>query len=202
MWGVGPSEPGVKRSLIWRSLNGLSMEHCELIQPAPDIVHLSGMTIGVQDDSPLRSFYSLEATGDWITQHVRVGHEHAMLELAVRDGRWFRIDHDHSTRSRQEHELPELSGCIDVDLGLTPATNTLPIRRLHLEIGQAATLTAAWVKFPSLDIVPLEQRYERLSKFSYRYSSTNFTALLEVDEFGLVTCYEGGWERIAASRGQ
>jgi uncharacterized protein len=178
------------------------MEHFELIQPAPDHVHFSGMTIGVQDDAPFRSFYSVEATGDWITQHVRVGHENAMLELVVRDGYWFRVDHNHRTRDNQEHELQELAGCIDVDLGLTPATNTLPIRRLALEIGESATLMAAWVKFPSLDIVPLEQRYERLSEFSYRYSSVNFTALLEVDELGLVTQYEGGWERIAVSRAQ
>jgi uncharacterized protein len=122
-----------------------------------------------------------------------------MLELMVRDGHWFKVNNDHRTHSSQEIELTDLAGCIDVDLGLTPATNTLPIRRLQLEIGETATLMAAWVKFPSLDIVPLEQRYERLSEFSYRYSSTNFTALLEVDELGLVTHYEGGWERIAVT---
>ena len=199
MWGIGPSMLGIGQTLIWRSLDGLSMEHCELIQPAPEDIHLSGMVIGVHDDAPSRGFYSVEATGDWVTQQVRVGHENAVLELVSRNGRWFRIDHDFQTRNSQEHELPELAGCIDIDLGLTPATNTLPIRRLRLEIGQVATLTVAWVKFPSLEIAPLEQRYERLSKFSYRYSSTNFTAVLEVDEFGLVTRYEGGWERIAVS---
>jgi uncharacterized protein len=199
MWGVGPAMPGIRQALIWRSLDGISMEHCELIQPAPELVHLNGLVIGVQEGSPLKSFYSVETNGQWITQHVRVGHENGMLELIVRDGHWFRIEHDFVTHNTQELELPELVSCIDVDLGLTPATNTLPIRRLQLEIGETATLRAAWVKFPSLEITPLEQRYERLSEFSYRYSSTNFTALLEVDELGLVTNYEGGWERIAVS---
>jgi uncharacterized protein len=199
MWGVEPSQPGIRQALIWRSLDGLSMEHFELIQPMPELVHLNGLVIGVQAGSPLKSFYWLEVNGDWITQHVRVGHENGMLELVVRDGHWFRVEHDHRTRSSQEIELTDLTGCIDVDLGLTPATNTLPIRRLQLEIGETATLMAAWVKFPSLDIVPLEQCYERLSEFSYRYLSTNFTALLEVDELGLVTRYEGGWERIAVT---
>jgi uncharacterized protein len=190
--------PGVKRSLIWRALDGLGMEHCELIQPDSDHILLKGSVISVHA-VPLQSFYSVTMNSKWTTQHVQVSHENGVLMLVVREGRWFVANHDHRSQIVDEHELPNLKGCIDVDLGLTPATNTLPIRRLALEIGETATITAAWVKFPSLEIAPLEQRYERLSEFSYRYSSTNFTALLEVDEFGLVTRYEGGWERIAVT---
>jgi uncharacterized protein len=199
MFVVGPT-PGLQRSLIWRTLDGLGMEHCELIQADPDHINLKGCVIAVQNDVPLKSFYSVTMNASWVTQHVQVSHEHGVLRLVVRNKRWFVADHDYRSETVDEHELPALAGCIDVDLGLTPATNTLPIRRLQLEVGESATLTAAWVKFPSLDIVLLEQRYERLSEFSYRYSSTNFTALLEVDELGLVTRYEGGWERIAVSR--
>jgi uncharacterized protein len=198
MWSVNPS-PGIRRSLIWRALDGLSFEHFEFVQPFANHVHFNGTVISVQNGAPSRSFYFLEANDQWQTQHVRVGHENAMLELIVRDGRWFTLTHDHRTHSVSEQELPALMGCQDVDLGLTPATNTLPIRRLNLEIGEAATLTAAWVKFPSLEMLPLEQRYERLSEFSYRYSSTNFETLLEVDELGLITRYEGGWEQVAVS---
>jgi uncharacterized protein len=199
MFVVGPTL-GLQRSLIWRALDGLGMEHCELIQADPDHIHLKGCVIAVQNDVPLKSFYSVAMNAKWMTRHVQVSHENGVLMLFVREGRWFVSDHDHRSQKVEENELPTLAGCIDVDLGLTPATNTLPIRRLQLEIGETATLRAAWVKFPSLEIAPLEQRYERLSEFSYRYSSTNFTALLEVDELGLVIRYEGGWERIAVSR--
>jgi uncharacterized protein len=198
MWGVNPS-PGIRCSLIWRALDGLSFEHFEFVEPFADGIHFNGTVISVQDGAPSRSFYFLEVNGQWQTRHVRVGHENAMLELVVRDGHWFTVMHDHRTRSVSEQELPGLAGCVDVDLGLTPATNTLPIRRLNLEIGEAATLTAAWVKFPSLEVLPLEQHYERLSEFSYRYSSNTFQAVLEVDELGLVKRYEGGWEQIAVS---
>ena len=198
MWGVGHT-PGIRRSLIWRAFDGLSFEHFEFAQPVADHVHFNGTVISVQDGAPSRSFYVLEENSQWQTNHVRIGHENAMLELIVRDRHWFAVTHDQRTRSVSEQELPALTGCVDVDLGLTPATNTLPIRRLNLEIGQAVTLTAAWVKFPSLEILPLEQRYERLCEFSYRYSSTNFETSLEVDDLGLVRRYEGGWERIAVS---
>ena len=38
---------------------------------------------------------------------------------------------------------PRLAGCADVDLGFTPATNLLPIRRLALKVGERAEAPAA-----------------------------------------------------------
>jgi uncharacterized protein len=86
-----------------------------------------------------------------------------------------------------------------VDLAVTPATNTLPIRRLDLQIGHSASVTAAWIRFPELEIQPLSQRYTRLAKNTYRYESDpGFSTEIRVDDLGLVTYYRGGWERIAA----
>lgn len=77
----------------------------------------------------------------------------------------------------------------------------MPIRRLAPRIGDAVEVTAAWVRFPELTIEPLPQRYTRLADRHYRYESGggSFVAEIEVDELGLVTEYEGGWRRIAAS---
>jgi hypothetical protein len=95
--------------------------------------------------------------------------------------------------------LPELHGCPDVDLAVTPATNTLPIRRLDLGIGKSESVIAVWVKFPELTVQTLSRRYTRLAKNTYRYESdTGFSAEIGVDDLGLVTAYPGGWERIAA----
>ena len=65
-------------------------------------------------------------------------------------------------------ELPGLGGCTDIDLAITPATNTLPIRRLDLDIGSSELVVAAWVKFPELIVQPLSQRYTRLARDRYR----------------------------------
>ncbi len=95
-----------------------------------------------------------------------------------------------------------LRGCLDVDLSWSPSTNTLPIRRLGLEVGQAsAALTAAWVRFPDLALIPLEQEYRRLSDRRYRYTSRGgaFTAEIDVDEHGLVVNYGDFWKRVAGS---
>ena len=80
---------------------------------------------------------------------------------------------------------------------MTPATNTLPIRRLNLQIGSSESVIAAWIKFPDLTVEPVSQRYTRLSKNTYRYeSNTGFSAEIVVDDLGLVTTYPNGWERI------
>ena len=95
-------------------------------------------------------------------------------------------------------ELPALRGCLDIDLALTPATNTLPIRRLDLGVGSSESVIAAWVKFPELTVEARSQRYNRTAKNTYRYeSNTGFSAEIVVDDLGLVVTYAGDWERIA-----
>ena len=82
-----------------------------------------------------------------------------------------------------------LDGCIDVDLGFTPATNTLPIRRLGLEVGESRSLPVAWLAFPELTVRPLTQTYTRLGPDRWRYGSGEFTAELVVDPDGYVLRY-------------
>src|SRR5262245_41194017 len=93
-----------------------------------------------------------------------------------------------------------LKGCTDVDLGCSPSTNTLPIRRLRLAIGASQTIQAAWLRFPELEVVKAAQTYTRLDEFTYRYASGTFEAELTVDDDGLVTQY-AVWRRTAYATG-
>ena len=79
---------------------------------------------------------------------------------------------------------------------LQSSTNLLPIRRLNLAVGQRAIVRAAWLRFPTFNLEPLEQTYTRLDQQTYRYESGGgtFVAELKVNDFGLVTDYPGGWE--------
>ena len=45
--------------------------------------------------------------------------------------------------------LPDFAGALDVDLGFMPATNTLPIRRLALAVGESAPVRSAGFAFRS-----------------------------------------------------
>jgi len=99
-------------------------------------------------------------------------------------------------------EVSAVAGALDVDLEWTPATNLLPIRRLALPVGGEAPVRAAWLRFPSLELEPLEQVYRHVTEWTYRYESHggSFTADLEVDDAGFVNRYPGLCERVDAAR--
>jgi hypothetical protein len=181
------------RTVLWRPVGAAGAQHCALRQLAKGF-RLEGHVVNSFDDIPLYVHYIVDCDSTWRTRVVRVrqsyGTDSSTLRLDVVDKRWWTAD---------GAEVAGLHWLIDVDLSVTPATNTLPIRRLALAVGQKADVTAAWVRFPTLTVEPLQQTYERLAGNVYRYSSdgASFSALLEVDDLDLVVRYEGGWERVA-----
>ncbi|MCB2116025.1 MAG: putative glycolipid-binding domain-containing protein [Rhodobacteraceae bacterium] len=92
--------------------------------------------------------------------------------------------------------VPEVAGLEDIDLGFTPATNTLPIRRLALSPGAGADVTAAWFDPADHRLKPLRQRYDRTGPHHYRYAAPDHgvTVDLTVDDFGAVRSYPGYWD--------
>lgn len=90
-----------------------------------------------------------------------------------------------------------LDGCIDVDFGFTPATNTLQIRRLGLAVGESRSLPVAWLAFPELTVQPLTQTYTHLGPDRWSYGDDQFTAELLVDGDGYVLRYDDLWRAVA-----
>lgn len=183
----------VESVIVWRSLLVNGVDRCELRQTVEGF-SLVGTVLGVLKGAPMEAQYEIHCDDRWRTHRVQVnqvlGREPRSLSLSVESrGSW----------RENGKEAAGLAECIDVDLGITPATNTLPIRRLQLAVGQKQQVTAAWVRFPELTVQPLRQTYSRLSESSYRYeSASGFSAEIVVDELGLIVSYPGGWERLAA----
>lgn len=120
---------------------------------------------------------------------METGSSERELRLTRDDSTGWVLDGDH-----QE----QLDGCIDIDLRFTPATNTLPIRRLSPAVGETVEVRAAWVGFPDLRATPSVQSYERLSENTYRFRSGDFVADLVVDDAGLVLRYgDAFWTALA-----
>jgi hypothetical protein len=111
-----------------------------------------------------------------------VGNQTIDIELAVDSARRWKLD---------GAACPEIADCIDLDLNFSPSTNLLPIRRLNLVIGEEAKVRAAWLRFPSFALEPLEQLYRRIDALTYRYESAGgkFVADLHVNSAGFVTGY-------------
>lgn len=188
---------GVEKRLIeavlWRRLDEPASEHCRLWETADSYV-FEGRVLTVVDRSPAEVRYTVDCRREWETCIAQVmlirGESTREIELR-RDERgvWW----------KDGERVDGMDGLPDVDLGVTPATNTLPIRRLGLEIGASAEVDAVWVRFPELELERLPQQYTRLEERRYRYESAGgaFVADLEVDAEGLVVGYGELWERIA-----
>jgi hypothetical protein len=180
-----------RAALAWKRLDCAGLERFELLRD-PSGWTLRGTLLLVHGGAPFEARYGVSCDEGWKTRAVAV-HLYGpqgdrSLRLAAQDGRWY---------DDEGVERESLRGCLDVDLGWSPSTNTLPIRRLDLAVGQPQAVTAAWVRFPELTLEPLPQEYRRLAERRYRYESAGgrFVAELEVDEQGLVTTYGQIWAR-------
>lgn len=87
--------------------------------------------------------------------------------------------------------LPELAGAIDVDISLTPFTNTLPIRRLQLREKQSEEILVVYIA-PDLTVTMDRQRYTCLvlgKSYRFEQIDSGFARTIEVDNNGLVIQY-------------
>jgi uncharacterized protein len=151
---------------------------------------LSGVAVLAESGRPCRVEYEIACDARWLTQQCSlrgyIGTTPVALDIARNaDGAW----------TVDDVAAPHLDGCDDIDLGFTPATNLLPIRRLALGVGESAPVRAAWVRFPALTTEVLEQVYTRRGDDRYLYTSAGgaFRRELVVDDRGFVLDYPGLW---------
>ena len=186
---------GIEREVMWVPWEGPGLEHLRLVTNDSGVV-ASGLVIGLEGGRPFRMGYEVRCDGRWQVREVRAAapdSERPVLELlADGEGRWKR---------RSGEPVPELDGCIDVDISATPFTNTLPIRRLGLRPGESEELVVAYVRVPELLLGSERQRYRcleaRAEGILYRFEAlpSGFTAELPVDADGLVIDYPGLFRR-------
>lgn len=181
---------------MWTPWDGLGLEHLRLVTSEGAVV-ANGLVIGLEAGRPFRISYEVRCDALWRVREVRAAapdSERPVLELlADGEGRWKR---------RGGEPVPELDGCIDVDISATPFTNTLPIRRLGLRPGESEELTVTYVRVPELLVGPERQRYGCLEAQAdgglYRFEALpgGFTAELPVDSEALLIDYPGLFRRV------
>ena len=178
-------------TILWQDVETGALDRCRM-ETGPDGLRLTGSVLTPAHGTPLDVHYLVEAGPDGRTRRV---------ELALDDGAVRRVllaDGAGHWAWEDGPELAEVAGSLDVDLTITPATNTLPIRRLAaLEVGQAAELRMAWVQFPGLEVLASAQRYRRLAPDRWHFSTDGFQAELLVDPDGLVLDYGGLFRSLA-----
>ena len=177
-------------SILWRRLDLPGYEFCRLFLQNSNW-RLAGTAVFAHNQQPCQLDYVVICNSEWKTLSGRVGgfvgEEAVQIELSVDSAHRWRLN---------GRECPEVAGCIDIDLAFSPSTNLLPIRRLDLAIGQEAKVMAAWLRFPSFTLEPLDQLYRRIDAATYRYESAGgaFVTELQVNAAGFVALYPNLWQ--------
>ncbi|MDQ6725242.1 MAG: putative glycolipid-binding domain-containing protein [Actinomycetota bacterium] len=136
--------------------------------------------------------YVITLDTNWVTTTAQAWGRSGQGDVAVRletvgPGRWH----------VNGRSAPELDGCVDVDLESSACTNTIPVHRLRIGVGQTVEAPAAYVGALDLGVERLEQSYARLEDdglhrvFRYRAPAFDFESRLVFDVAGLVAEYPG-----------
>jgi uncharacterized protein len=198
------------KALLWRRLDAPGMEHV-LIDDAVGL-HARG-TMTAATPVPFACHYELYTDDAWVTARFEATVEGAGFRRVVRleraASRWRvtaseqgNLDATLVAAGHPRAGLPgaedpgRLRAALDVDLGYSPLTNTLPVRRLGLSPGASQPVDVAWVLLPSLEVVPSTQTYTSLGPDRVRFTSGSFTAEIALDADGYVTHYPGLAERV------
>jgi uncharacterized protein len=205
--------PTLPTSLFWERRDTAGVEHA--LVDARAGLYARGTAAAV-DPVAYTCRYELRTDPSWVTARLDVAAEGAgwartvRLELAA--GRWRVTASEqgnldaaltasgHARAGLPGSEDPDLLfGAYDVDLGGSPLTNTLPIRRLGLfeaEAGVAHRLSVAWVLLPSLEVIQADQIYTPLGDNRVRCAGETFSADLVCDDDGFVRDYPGLARRV------
>jgi len=177
-------------ALYWVDASSTGIERSR-VSFTPYSCSVDGLIDGPASD-PFVVEYAVSCDETWRTRYVLLvdAASGRRLELlATGRGHWTDGDGE---------PLPELRGALDVDISATPFTNTLPIRRLALAVGESAEIVTAFVAVPALTVSSERQRYTRTAQRSYLFESldADFEREITVDDDGLVLEYPGLFSRL------
>jgi hypothetical protein len=185
-----------ERHMFWQPWDEPGFEHLHL-RVSSDAVVADSIVVGIDAGEPFRVRYVLRCDEHYRVRDLllqRLGSEERIVLHADGCGHW---------TDENGTPLPELDGCIDVDISATPFTNTLPIRRLQLLPGEASDIHVVYVAVPALHVRVAPQRYTCLEQhangatWQYRSLGSDFVANLPVDNHGLVIDYPHLFRRLS-----
>jgi uncharacterized protein len=171
---------------FWRRLDNPGTDACRLYQSEEGWL-LRGTAVFHEAALACSLRYEARTDRDWRTLGARVrghrgGQEISLEIVRLSAERWL-----------VNGEPAELDArCDDIDLGFTPATNQIALRRMSLAIGEARDCHSAWLNFPNrLDLQHLPQTYRRLDAETYDYQSptAGYGGKMQVLESGVVALY-------------
>ncbi|MCD6063500.1 MAG: hypothetical protein K0R82_1411 [Flavipsychrobacter sp.] len=181
--------------VLWASKEYQSTENC-IISVSDKGVETHSVIVGASGNLPFCAEYLIKTNADWETCYCQLslqinGNTKTVLVQKEKDG-WL-----------QDGKLVSaFDGCMDVDIPITPFTNTLPVNRCKMAINESCPIKVVYFDILNGSVRALQQKYTRVSDRRFRYENVpnDFEATITVDNAGLVIEYPGLFERVAVSQ--
>jgi hypothetical protein len=182
----------MQKNILWRGIANQSLENC-ILTSTKNYIEINSVIIGLHEQVIYKVEYFIKTNKDWEATFFEIkstlaGENQSFGFESDGKGNWI-------TNGKPAEQF---NGCIDIDISLTPFTNTLPINRLNLSENERQKINILYIDILNRQIKPVQQHYTRLSKYKYKYENVpnDFEAIITVDEFGLIVNYPELFERI------
>lgn len=183
----------MQTNLLWTGREYYSLENC-LVNTTDIGSEIDSVIIGKYEGKIYRVEYKIRTNQNWEALFFEVQSQHSNQRehlIFESDGRgnWM----------ADGKQADQFKGCVDIDIPLTPFTNTLPINRLKLCQHEEQQIEVIYLDLLERRIRPVKQKYARRSNTEYHYENVpnDFEAKIEVDELGFVVEYPSLFVRTA-----
>jgi len=174
----------MERKIRWEGLEYKSLENCTLTE-TDNGVAITSIITGQVNNGAIKVSYKILTDTLWATYFVEINVVSGRNEkkiLLEKEGTYWLVNNaiDH-----------RFDGCLDIDISLTPFTNTLPIRRLVFDGQLSNRIEVIYIDIIADVIMPVRQYYTKISDSVYLYENekSTFKAELKTDPYGLVIEY-------------
>jgi uncharacterized protein len=184
----------MQTNILWTGREYYSLENC-LIDESASGVEISSTIVGHYEEKIYKVEYHIKTNAHWETIFFEIISRHSNQTETIS----YESDGKGNWKKAGQPQSP-FNGCIDIDIPLTPFTNTLPIRRLQLQSHQTREIQVLYCDLLQRQIMPVRQQYTCLSATEYHYENVpnDFEANIQVDGAGFVVDYPALFVRKAA----
>ena len=148
---------------------------------------------GIVKEVPVQIFYKIVCSEDWNICSVSI-----ICKAAINKTYIFNKNAADRWSDENKNIFSQYDACTDIDISLTPFTNTLHVNRLKLSEKNSGEISVLYFDLINSIVKPVKQSYTNIGDNRYIYENFNsgFNSEIEFDADGFVNNYPDIWKRI------
>lgn len=182
----------MQKNILWQGVEYHSLEHCIIVE-TEEGYKVDSTIIGHYEGLIYKTTYKIRIGADWTTRSFELSSLHGNKRWSLMGAR-----RPSGSWAINSELLNSYENCYDIDISLTPFTNTLPINRLQLSPQQTQQVNVLHIDVLSNSHKRAVQQYSCRKPMEYKFENVpnDFEAVLTVDEYGFVEKYPQLFDRL------